>query len=242
MTSMSVQGQQQLCVSQPSVRCLRLRFLTDGCLIQERNRHISGEAQHVPTGSTNLVQCSICKPRSHLSCGEWDVITLICFREDSLSLGGGEMGGSVSLLLVGNPPQCVHMVAHCLTKAATCHRVNVMLALKGPGMYVCYGGGNWGGSLPFKQRRKKWKRKDSLGLCKLNRCFTLGAILTLCLTGSVNSPSLWVNKETAHSVRWGDTMWLHDRLANPQSDTDLERTEHAALRALPSDTPLWISM
>lgn len=67
---------------------------------------------------------------------------------------GGERGGGVSLLLVGIPRQRVHM-AHCLTKASTCHRVNVMLALKGPGMYVCYEGGNWGGSPPFKQRRKK---------------------------------------------------------------------------------------
>lgn len=36
----------------------------------------------------------------------------------------------------------------------------------------------------------KKMEKDSLGLCELNGCFTLGAALTLCLTGSVNSPSL----------------------------------------------------
>lgn len=115
---------------------------------------------------------------------------------------GRAVGGVFPSFCMGNPRQCVHM-AHCLTKASTCHRVNVMLALKGPGMYVCYGRGNWGGSPPFKQRGEK---KDSLGLCQLNRCFTLGAALTLCLTGSVNSPSLCVKKETVHSAWRGDTV------------------------------------
>lgn len=80
------------------------------------------------------------------------------------------------------------------------------------------------------------------GLCELNRGLKFGAALTLCLTAGLNSPMLCVEEESVHSARRGDTARLHDRLANPQSDTDLERTEHTALRALPSDTPLWISV
>lgn len=218
--------------SQPSVCCLRLHFLSSDRVRLTAASSSRGTDILAPVFASRDAQ-------SHLSCGKEDVITSICFCEDSSSSLRGGWWGVFPSFCMGKSRQCVH-IAHCLTKASTCHRVNVMLALKGPGMYVCYGGGNWGGSPPFKQRRGK--KKVSLGLCKLNRWFTLGAVLTLCLTRSVNSPSLWVKKETGHSAQRGDTVWLHDRLANPQSDTDLERAEHTALRALPSDTPLRISM
>lgn len=194
----------------------------------------------VPTGSNTQYLQSGCRNTPVMQPTRRDHIGVLL---SGLSRLSGETGGRrwrrFLSFCMGNSRQCVHM-AHCLTKASTCHWVNVVLALEGPGMYVCYGGGHWGGSPSFKQSREK--KKGRRGLCKLNGFFTLGAVLTLCLTGGVNSPVLWAKKESVHSARQSDTVWLHDRLANLQSDMDLGRTEHTARRALHSDTPLWSSM
>lgn len=173
MTTMSAQQQcqqQQLCVSRPCVCCLRLHFLSSdrvrltGALIQRRNRQtrtqfISG----VPVGFTTLVQRQCLQAKTHkATChaanatrSHRSVPRALVFSQGVVRVG---VGGVLPSFCMGNPQRRAHM-AHCLTKASTCRRVNVMLALKGPGMYDCYGGGHRGGSPPFKQRReKKWKK------------------------------------------------------------------------------------